>query len=189
MKVNRKPFLSKGMMKEVRSLKIVRPGKRLSQETLWLLLLVGTLLAERMLSPLTRVRRVGFARLRAPPGLLLQVNRRSRLRDSSLAASVRWPRPWECMLPIDLPSLPLLPRKGTTPPSIHAFCQQGSTIMGCISVNIETRYMSVKHWSGQTGPYWPIAGPRSVGWVVKWMQQRGSTPLGWHSVWKADGRL
>ena len=26
-------------------------------------------------------------------------------------------------------------------------------------------------------------------WVLKWIQRRGTTPLGWHSQWKASGRL
>ena len=36
---------------------------------------------------------------------------------------------------------------------------------------------------------WPIPGPPTVMWVIKWMVARGGTPLAWHAAWKTNGRL
>ena len=36
---------------------------------------------------------------------------------------------------------------------------------------------------------WPIPGPSTVMWVIKWMVARGGTPLAWHAAWKTNGRL
>ena len=38
-------------------------------------------------------------------------------------------------------------------------------------------------------PDWPVPGPKTTMWVLKWMVSRGGTPLQWHSTWKANGRL
>eukprot|EP00973_Karenia_brevis_P036960 5095702-Karenia_brevis.AAC.1 len=35
----------------------------------------------------------------------------------------------------------------------------------------------------------PVKGPRSVLWVLKFMDENGGTPLGWHAKWRADGKL
>ena len=36
---------------------------------------------------------------------------------------------------------------------------------------------------------WPIPGPSTVMWVLKWIVARGGTPLAWHAAWKNNGRL
>ena len=36
---------------------------------------------------------------------------------------------------------------------------------------------------------WPVPGPRTASWVIKWIVNRCGTPLGWHAQWKAAGRL
>jgi hypothetical protein len=36
---------------------------------------------------------------------------------------------------------------------------------------------------------WPITGPRTATWCLKWMLHRAGSPLGWHQQWVQLGRL
>jgi hypothetical protein len=36
---------------------------------------------------------------------------------------------------------------------------------------------------------WPVPGPKTVEWCLKFMINRGGTPLGWHELWRSNGRL
>ena len=36
---------------------------------------------------------------------------------------------------------------------------------------------------------WPVSGPQTVIWVVKWILNRAGSPLGWHAQWKSAGKL
>lgn len=36
---------------------------------------------------------------------------------------------------------------------------------------------------------WPIRGPRTAHWCLRFMQEHGGTPNGWHQRWRADARL
>ena len=36
---------------------------------------------------------------------------------------------------------------------------------------------------------WPVPGPRTAAWVLKFMIGRAGGPLGWHAMWRANGRL
>ena len=38
-------------------------------------------------------------------------------------------------------------------------------------------------------PDWPIPGPRTAGWCMKWFVSHGGSPMSWHSMWKANGKL
>ena len=38
-------------------------------------------------------------------------------------------------------------------------------------------------------PDWPVPGPRTALWVLKWMVARGGGPLAWHAQWKSNGKL
>ena len=35
----------------------------------------------------------------------------------------------------------------------------------------------------------PVAGPRTLEWVLRFLLDNGPTPRGWHNKWRADGRL
>ena len=35
----------------------------------------------------------------------------------------------------------------------------------------------------------PVAGPRTVEWVLKFMLENGNTPRGWHNKWRSDAKL
>ena len=36
---------------------------------------------------------------------------------------------------------------------------------------------------------WPVDGPRTFVWGVRFMANQAGTPSGWHSKWKSDGKL
>ena len=36
---------------------------------------------------------------------------------------------------------------------------------------------------------WPVPGPRTAMWCLRFMAENAGTPRGWHSKWKADCRL
>jgi hypothetical protein len=36
---------------------------------------------------------------------------------------------------------------------------------------------------------WPVTGPRTVVWCLKWMLHRAGSPLGWHQQWVQLGKL
>ena len=36
---------------------------------------------------------------------------------------------------------------------------------------------------------WPIRGPRTIGWVCRFINENGGTPMGRHSKWKSEARL
>jgi hypothetical protein len=36
---------------------------------------------------------------------------------------------------------------------------------------------------------WPVPGPKTVEWCLKFMINRGGSPLGWHALWRSNGRL
>ena len=40
-----------------------------------------------------------------------------------------------------------------------------------------------------TFPDWPVPGPRTTSWVLRFMCENAGTPRGWHSKWRADCRL
>ena len=44
--------------------------------------------------------------------------------------------------------------------------------------------LSADAWSD-----WPISGPRTFAWGVRFMANQAGTPTGWHSKWKSDGKL
>ena len=36
---------------------------------------------------------------------------------------------------------------------------------------------------------WPVPGPKTAEWCLKFMVNRAGTPLGWHALWRSNGRL
>eukprot|EP00973_Karenia_brevis_P052450 7287757-Karenia_brevis.AAC.1 len=42
---------------------------------------------------------------------------------------------------------------------------------------------TVSELSGVTWPDWPIRGPLTVVWVLKFMASQAGTPKGWHLKW------
>ena len=38
-------------------------------------------------------------------------------------------------------------------------------------------------------PDWPVVGPNTVEWVLKFIRDRSGSPTAWHALWKSSGRL
>ena len=36
---------------------------------------------------------------------------------------------------------------------------------------------------------WPVPGPKTAEWCLRFMVNRAGTPLGWHALWRSNGRL
>ena len=43
--------------------------------------------------------------------------------------------------------------------------------------------------SEDTWPDWPIRGPRTCGWCLRFMAENAGTPRGWHQKWKTECKL
>ena len=47
----------------------------------------------------------------------------------------------------------------------------------------------IDQFADPTFPDWPVPGPKTVKWVLDFMYQRAKSPLGWHQMWRSNGRL
>ena len=48
---------------------------------------------------------------------------------------------------------------------------------------------AVDAMSGDRWDDWPVDGPQTFAWDIRFMANQGGTPTGWHSEWKSDGKL